>query len=81
MKIVVLQGSPNATGSTAILAEEFAGGAREAGHDVSIVNVASLDIAPCTGCVACGYGGPCALPELAGLRARSWKRMRNAGHD
>lgn len=61
MKIVVLQGSPNATGSTAILAEEFAGGARGAGHDVSIVNVASLDIAPCTGCVACGYGGPCAL--------------------
>jgi len=27
---------------------------------VDIVDVASLDIAPCTGCVACGYGGPCA---------------------
>jgi len=60
MKILVLQGSPNANGSTALLAREFAGGAREAGHDVDIVDVASLDIAPCTGCVACGYGGPCA---------------------
>ena len=61
MKILVLQGSPNANGSTALLAREFAGGAREAGHDVDIVDVAALDIAPCTGCVACGYGGPCAL--------------------
>ena len=61
MKILVLQGSPNANGSTALLAREFAAGAREAGHDVSIVDVASLDVAPCTGCVACGYGGPCAL--------------------
>ena len=59
MKILVLQGSPNANGSTAILAREFAVGAREAGHDVDIVNVASLDVAPCIGCVACGYGGPC----------------------
>ena len=60
MKILILQGSPNANGSTAMLAREFAAGAREAGHDVDIVNVASLDVAPCTGCVACGYGGSCA---------------------
>ena len=60
MKILILQGSPNTNGSTAMLAREFAAGAREAGHDVDIVDVASLDIAPCTGCVACGYGGPCA---------------------
>ena len=60
MKILVLQGSPNANGSTAMLAHKFAAGAREAGHDVDIVDVASLDVAPCAGCVACGYGGPCA---------------------
>lgn len=61
MKILILQGSPNANGSTAMLATEFAHGAREAGHEVDLVNVAALDIAPCTGCVTCGYGGPCAL--------------------
>ena len=60
MKVLVLQGSPNANGSTAILVREFARGAREAGHDVEIVDVAALDIAPCTGCVACGFEGPCA---------------------
>ena len=59
MKIVVLQGSPNANGSTAILVEEFARGARHAGHDVVRIDVAAADVAPCTGCVACGYEGPC----------------------
>ena len=60
MNVLVLQGSPNTNGSTALLAHEFARGAQEAGHGVEVVNVATLDIAPCTGCVACGYGGPCA---------------------
>ncbi|MBP3884251.1 MAG: flavodoxin family protein [Olsenella sp.] len=69
MRILVLQGSPNANGSTALLAREFARGARETGHEVEIVDVASLDMAPCTGCVACGYEGPCALSDdFDGLR-------------
>lgn len=59
MKIMALQGSPNIDGSTAILVEEFARGAREAGHAVERVDVARLDVRPCTGCVACGYEGPC----------------------
>lgn len=59
MKILVLQASPNAKGSTAILVDEFARGAREVGHEVTRVDVCNLDIAPCTGCVACGYEGPC----------------------
>lgn len=60
MRVLVLQASPNAHGSTALLADEFSCGAREAGHDVERVDVCGLDIAPCTGCVACGYEGPCA---------------------
>ena len=63
MKIIVLQGSPNTNGSTALLSKEFARGARETGHEVDIVDVAALDMAPCTGCVACGYEGPCALSD------------------
>ena len=59
MRILVLQASPNVHGSTAILTEEFCRGARVAGHDVNRVDVCQLDIAPCTGCVACGYEGPC----------------------
>lgn len=59
MKIVVLMGSPNRNGSTSLLAEEFAQGARDAGHDVSVVDIAHADIHPCTGCVHCGYEEPC----------------------
>ena len=66
MRIVVLQGSPNVNGSTALMVEEFARGARGAGHDVERVDVARLDVAPCTGCVACGYEGPCAQHDGMG---------------
>lgn len=60
MKIVVLQGSPNHNGSTAILVEEFIRGARQAGHTTERIDIAEKNIAPCRGCVACGYGArPC----------------------
>lgn len=60
MNIVILQGSPNRDGSTAILCDEFARGAREAEHAVARIDVARADVKPCTGCVACGYGArPC----------------------
>lgn len=59
MKIVLLQGSPNKNGSTNIIAEHFTEGAEEAGHSVVRFDVAKMDIKPCTGCVACGYEGPC----------------------
>ncbi len=71
MKILVLQGSPNRNGSTALLVRSFAEGAQGAGHDVEVVDVAALDIAPCTGCVSCGYGGPCALyDDFDGVREK-----------
>lgn len=59
MKIILLQGSPNKNGSTDILAENFIKGAKEAGHQVTRYDVAHMNIKPCTGCVACGYEGPC----------------------
>lgn len=59
MKIVVLQGSPNKKGSTNILVDEFSKGAEEAGHCIVRFDVAAMNIRPCTGCVACGYEGPC----------------------
>ena len=59
MKIVVLFGSPNRKGSTNILVEEFRRGAEESGHLVEVIDICHADIHPCTGCVACGYEGPC----------------------
>ena len=59
MKIIVLKGSPNTKGSTSILIEEFVKGANESAHDVRVIDVAHANIHPCTGCIACGYEGPC----------------------
>ena len=59
MKILVLTGSPNRNGSSNFLASEFIRGAEEAGHTVRTVDAAHADIHPCTGCVHCGYNGPC----------------------
>ena len=63
MKVLVLQGSPNRNGSTALLVEEFMRGAREAGHACERIDVDRLDVQPCTGCVACGYEGSCAQSD------------------
>lgn len=59
MKIVVLEGSPNKNGSSNLLAERFICGAKEAGHSVEVIDAAHADIRPCTGCIHCGYEGPC----------------------
>lgn len=59
MKIVVLEGSPNPNGSTHILADCFRQGAEGVGHTVEMIDVAHADIHPCTGCIYCGYEGPC----------------------
>lgn len=59
MKIIVLEGSPNKVGSSNLLADNFVRGAKESGHSVQVVDVAHADIHPCTGCIRCGYEGPC----------------------
>ena len=59
MKIVVLEGSPNRHGSSNMLADCFKQGAEDAGHTVEIIDAAHADIHPCTGCIHCGYEGPC----------------------
>ena len=59
MKIIMLEGSPNRNGSSAMLAGEFAKGAEEAGHEVEMLPAAHSQISPCIGCVSCGYNGPC----------------------
>ena len=59
MKIVVLEGSPNKNGSSNMLAEQFIKGALETGHQVEVIDAARAKIHPCTGCVHCGYDGPC----------------------
>ncbi len=63
MKIVVVKGSPHKNGSSNMLAEQFAKGAREAGHTVVEMDAAHMNIHPCLGCGHCGMDGPCAQKD------------------
>ena len=52
MKILVLNGSPRPNGNTAALVSAFVEGAKENGHEVTVVPVCQKKIA---GCLACEY--------------------------
>ena len=52
MNILVLNGSPRPNGNTAAMVEAFVEGARENGHDITVVPVCQKKIA---GCLACEY--------------------------
>lgn len=61
MKVLVLNGSARADGGTKAMAEAFARGAREAGHEVDVLDIARMDIHGCMGCEWCHTkgGGRC----------------------
>ncbi len=63
MRIAVLMGSPNAGGSTALLVRRFVKGAEEKGHECEVFNVCGMDVHPCSGCLRCGYEGPCSIDD------------------
>lgn len=56
MKITILNGSPRKE-NTAAMAEAFAEGAREAGHEVDILHVGQMKINGCLGCEFCHTKG------------------------
>jgi len=60
MKIVMLTGSPHKNGTTALLADKFAEGARQKGHHVVRYDTAFKKIGPCLGCDYCKtHSGAC----------------------
>lgn len=59
MKILMLLGSAHTEGTSAALAESFAKGAEEKGHEVSAINCAKLNVHPCIGCGNCVSHGVC----------------------
>lgn len=59
-KILLISSSPRKGGNTDRLCDEFARGAREAGHEVEKLRLAEHTIHYCTGCGACSeLGKPC----------------------
>ena len=59
MNILILTGSPRTNGNSSYMAERFAAGAEEAGHNVLRFDCARHKINACLACNACGMNGPC----------------------
>lgn len=57
MKILVLNGSPRPKGNTAAMVEAFVKGAKQKGHDVTVVPVCSKNISGCKACEFCHTKG------------------------
>ncbi len=61
--VLILSGSPRKGGNSDLLSDEFMRGAKEAGHEVTKINVADKKIAPCRACYACKGTGKCAIKD------------------
>ena len=62
--VLILSGSPRKGGNSDLLCDEFMRGAKEAGNNVTKINVASKKIAPCHACYFCReHGGECAYKD------------------
>ena len=77
MKVVVLMGSARRQGHTAHMAGAFAEGAREAGHEVTVFEVATMDIHGCRGCEWCHTkgDGACIQKDDMGQILEIWDQM------
>lgn len=62
--VLILSGSPRKGGNSDLLCDEFMRGAKEAGNNVTKINVASKKIAPCHACYFCSeHGGECVYKD------------------
>lgn len=73
-KVLVISASLRPGSNSHALAEQFAEGARQAGHEVELVSLRDKDIQFCRGCTACQKTGSCVIrddvaPLLEKLRA------------
>jgi len=61
--VLILASSPRRKGNSEILCEEFARGAREAGHKVELVSLHEKNVKPCVACDACRTKGICSQKD------------------
>ena len=60
MKVTVITGSPHKKGTSALLADKFIEGAKEAGHELLRFDTAFEDVKPCLACEYCAsHEGEC----------------------
>ena len=64
-KVLIISTSPRKNGNSDLLAQAFAEGAKEAGHDVGFVAFRDKNIQYCRGCLACQTLGRCVIDDDA----------------
>lgn len=69
-KILILSTSPRKGGNSDTLAEEFAKGAREAGHEVEKIGLWDKTIGFCRGCLSCQKAKRCIIHDDADMIAQ-----------
>lgn len=57
--VVIINSTPRIGGNSEILANEFARGSKDAGHNVEVINLRELNLNYCIGCYACHKTGKC----------------------
>jgi len=62
-KIVVISTSLRANSNSNILAEAFAKGAEDAGHEIAFISLRGKKIEFCRGCLACQRTGSCVIKD------------------
>lgn len=74
-KILIISTSPRQNGNSEMLADAFARGAREAGHNVEKVVLHDKTINFCKGCLACQKTQRCVMHDDADAIVRQMKDM------
>lgn len=64
-KVLIISSSLRKNSNSEMLADAFAKGAAEAGHEVEKVSLAGKNIAFCKGCLACQKTGRCVIDDDA----------------
>lgn len=69
MKVVLLNGSPNAKGCTYTALNEVARGLNENGIQAEIINIGNTGISGCNGCFSCRNTGRCIQEDIVNQTA------------
>ena len=64
-RVLVISTSLRGDSNSDLLAQQFAQGARQAGHEVEVISLAGKDIRFCKGCLACQTTGRCVIRDDA----------------
>ena len=73
--VFIVSSTPRKNGNSEVLAEAFARGATEAGHNVKKVSIRDMELKFCIGCLYCQSHGGCVLKD--GMNAL-YNDVRNA---